>query len=108
VDVEVVFMLDVIAAKFTEAVGRWLACYPLECAVVCQARHLLCFVPSNNVALTDLPKSCSDGGESEEEGGNDNLPVVKYFEKARLLWRASLAVHQYVIPVAFWSNILCE
>jgi hypothetical protein len=97
VDVEVVFMLDVIAAKFTEAVGRKLARHPVEYVAVCKAGHLLCFVPSNNVALTDLPKSCSDGGESEEEGGNDHLPVVEYFEKARFLWLASLALHPYVV-----------
>lgn len=46
---------------------------------------LLSFVPCYNVADTNLPQSCSKGGDGEEERGNDNLPLVQDLEKRRLL-----------------------
>lgn len=82
-DVEVVFVLDVVAAKLAEAGGTWLACvcfgaYFLE-------QDILSLVPSDNVADTNLVQSGEEGKGSEKKRRNDGLELVEKIKRRFLL-----------------------
>lgn len=100
-NVEVVFVLDVVAAKLSEA--KTLSAY---CIIKMESWvPLLGFVPSDDVAQTNLPQAGEEGKGREDDRGEDRLPVVEVVDKSGLL---KLAVRcqsprQIQLPVRTWA-----
>lgn len=77
VDIEVVFMLDIVGSELSEAIQR------LEESLKMKANRfdVLSFIPGDNVAKTNLVKSGEESQEREDQRGNDNLPSIECLKK---------------------------
>lgn len=81
-DVEVVFVLDVVASELAKAVS--LVSLRHLCVQVCYW-SLLSLIPGHNVAETNLPQPSRKGKDGEEDGGKDGLPLLEVLDETLLL-----------------------
>lgn len=64
-------------------------------------RYSLSFIPGDNVADTNFPQSSANGGQGEQDGGKDDLPLHEGIDEALLLqigcqyWLSSFTLEKY-------------
>lgn len=84
-NVEVVFVLQIVRTKLSEAVSqsRWLA--KSINSRIGPWGDVLSFIPSDDVRDSDLVKSSEEGEGGKDDGSNDELPLVENLEGRGLL-----------------------
>lgn len=97
VDVEVVFMLDVVASELAKA-ARTNEVSGRPERNIWGWRSLLGLVPSDNIADANLPESSEEREGREDERGKDGLPLLEALGKGLLLaqWSAEGLEDQFM------------
>lgn len=83
-DIEVIFVLQVVGSEFAEAVVQSLLERKRRKRYSSE-EHILSFIPCHNVGEADLVETGKEGEGSKDEGRNNPFPLVESFEERWLL-----------------------
>lgn len=77
VDVEVIFVLQVVGTKLAEAVPQE-QMLATRCQIIATPeRNILSFIPCHDIGEADLVESCEEGECGKDQGRDDPFPLVE-------------------------------